>query len=243
MWKGNVKSEDYHHEMDGEIFCHWFNQRLLPNVPGNSVIVLDRAPYHTLLTELSKGARTTWTREQVADWLIAHAAKDEDGTLLTKESLLTGEWKGPGPAEGRGRKRSGWPKQAMYQLACEMKPKPQYLFHEWCKSFNSAHGTDITVLLLPVAHPVLNPIELLWGQIKRYVRSHNHQFKMDRIEALVKEKRNQIGPDEWQASFRHSWSYAVDQWSVDEQLLEEEEEHREEAEDDPNDADADDDVE
>ena len=50
MWKVNIKSEDYHHEMDGEIFEDWCNKRLLPNVPHNACVVLDRAPYHTLLT-------------------------------------------------------------------------------------------------------------------------------------------------------------------------------------------------
>jgi len=233
MWKGNIKSEDYHHEMDGEIFEDWFNRRLLPNVPPNACIILDRAPYHTLLTPESKGARTNWTREQIANWLVTHNAKDDDGQTLTPQMLL--EDPRVPPKGSGGRASRGWPKQELYSLACELKPKPRYLFHEWVKSYNEAHGTNITALLLPVAHPILNPIEMMWGQIKRFVRSRNRpgdpEQSMETLKSLVLEKRDAQGGEQWQASFRHSWRYAIDQWKADEFILAEAEHNDAEEED------------
>ena len=32
MWKGNVASEDYHTEMNSDVFSHWLVERLLPNI-------------------------------------------------------------------------------------------------------------------------------------------------------------------------------------------------------------------
>jgi hypothetical protein len=38
---------DYHEEMDAKRFENWFSGQLLPNIPPNSVIVIDNASYHT----------------------------------------------------------------------------------------------------------------------------------------------------------------------------------------------------
>ena len=50
------------------------------------------------------------------------------------------------------------------------------------------NGTDIRLLLLPVAHPALNHIELMWGQIKRYVRDNNCDFTITHIRELAEQK-------------------------------------------------------
>jgi len=88
MWKGNVQSEDYHSEMNSDVFRQWFTERLLPNVPPNACVVVDRAPYHTVLTPESKPAGAQWTRAHLAEWLVAHNAKDEEGDILTIDRLL-----------------------------------------------------------------------------------------------------------------------------------------------------------
>ncbi|KAH8031591.1 hypothetical protein HPB51_019212 [Rhipicephalus microplus] len=41
-------SADYHSEMDGRYFEEWFTDKLLPNIPPKSVIVMDNAPYHSV---------------------------------------------------------------------------------------------------------------------------------------------------------------------------------------------------
>ncbi|CAH1109771.1 unnamed protein product [Psylliodes chrysocephalus] len=41
------KSEDYHDNMNSDMFIKWLNEKLLPNLGEPSVIVLDNASYHT----------------------------------------------------------------------------------------------------------------------------------------------------------------------------------------------------
>ena len=219
MWRGSkaAKSKDYHREMDGAVFKDWFKSRLLPQLPRKACVVIDRAPYHTLLTEESKGAKQMWNREMLARWIVSHNGKSDTGEILTLEQLL-GEEARDGPPQQR---RRGWSKQAMWALAQDMRPKPQYLVHRWCEEFNRTHSADIKVLLLPVAHPILNPVELMWSQIKRFVRDRNTgTLNMAQIRDLAEQRMRQQGADAWTASFRHMLRYATDQWKADEEVLE-----------------------
>lgn len=42
---------DYHGQMNYENFSKWFADRLLPNIPENSVIIMDNAKYHNILSD------------------------------------------------------------------------------------------------------------------------------------------------------------------------------------------------
>ncbi|XP_077491754.1 uncharacterized protein LOC144102333 [Amblyomma americanum] len=42
---------EYHSEMDGNYFEKWFTDKLLPNIPANSIVVIDSAPYHSVAPE------------------------------------------------------------------------------------------------------------------------------------------------------------------------------------------------
>ncbi len=87
--------EDYHSEMNGDVYEHWFNNFLLPNIPYNAVIVSDRAAYHMVQTSDSFGCNST-TKNGRALWLIEHEAKDEDNNLYTIEKLLETPTQYPG---------------------------------------------------------------------------------------------------------------------------------------------------
>ena len=51
VFKSSRKTGDYHGQMDGDLFQKWFTEALLPNLPDDSVIVMDNASYHNILTE------------------------------------------------------------------------------------------------------------------------------------------------------------------------------------------------
>ena len=46
VFKSKMNSANYHDEMNNKDFMEWLTQQLLPNIPPNSVIVLDNATYH-----------------------------------------------------------------------------------------------------------------------------------------------------------------------------------------------------
>jgi hypothetical protein len=41
MFKSGTKSGDYHHEMKFENYERWLKTKLIPNLPPNSVLLLD----------------------------------------------------------------------------------------------------------------------------------------------------------------------------------------------------------
>ena len=62
-------SGDYHGEMNSELFLRWLTTQLLPSLPEPSVLVLDNAPYHSLLTEESRCPTTATRKEDLISWL------------------------------------------------------------------------------------------------------------------------------------------------------------------------------
>lgn len=59
---------DYHNQMNSAVFEQWSRKQLLPNIPPNSVIVMDSAAYHSMLLE--KQPSTSWKKAEIKDWLV-----------------------------------------------------------------------------------------------------------------------------------------------------------------------------
>jgi len=190
MWKGNVKSEDYHHEMNTEIFEDWNLKYLLPNIPPNSVIVMDRASYHCALTDDSKPAVNVWTKQQLIDWLISRGIKDEQGVVYTNEVLL------------------GFSKAYIWSICHTNRPAKKFKIFDIINEYNRNNNTDIKINMLPVAHPVLNPIELLWNWIKTHVRNNNTTFSMVDIETLTRARVQELDSTWWIKACDHSHKFA-----------------------------------
>ena len=51
VFKASKKTGDYHTNMNWDNFSKWFKEKLLKNIPENSLIVMDNAPYHNVLVE------------------------------------------------------------------------------------------------------------------------------------------------------------------------------------------------
>lgn len=222
MWKGTVKSEDYHTEMNGDVFEDWMKKHLLPNVPVNACTVVDRASYHMMLTDDCLPASATMNRTALAEWLVAHGAKDEDdGSVLTEDDLLRTP-RLEVNLKGEVYSSTGWSKAELLRRAADLKPAPKYRVHEWVAEFNAENNTDIKLLILPVAHPILNPIELLWGDVKCFVRKNNACYNMEAIRRLAQDRMASGQQELWKKSFEHTVKYAETQWQVDTLAIEDE---------------------
>ncbi|XP_077516593.1 uncharacterized protein LOC144127212 [Amblyomma americanum] len=53
--------------MDGNYFEKWFTDKLLPNIPANSIVVMDNAPYHSVALE--KAPTKTTCKADIQLWL------------------------------------------------------------------------------------------------------------------------------------------------------------------------------
>jgi transposase len=68
VFEANRRTGDYHGQMNWENFSKWFETQLLSNIPSNSLIILDNAPYHNTLAENAFPIPTT-RKEALCDWL------------------------------------------------------------------------------------------------------------------------------------------------------------------------------
>jgi hypothetical protein len=81
----------------------------------------------------------------------------------------------------------------------------------------------LKVLILPVACPLLNPIEPMWGQQKQHIRKNNFDYTMERVRVLALEKFNTQTASDWNKQYERTLKYARLQWDADELLLDDEE--------------------
>jgi transposase len=84
------KSGDYHDDMNNVNFERWLRTQLIPNLPPNSVLVLDNASYHNIVDE--KKPTTASKKCEMIEFLvkkkIAHKPKQTKPELykLIKEN-------------------------------------------------------------------------------------------------------------------------------------------------------------
>lgn len=67
MYKANSTVGDYHSNMSYENYVKWLNEKLLPNLPARSVIVLDNASYHN--TRAEKIPTSASRKDEMQQWL------------------------------------------------------------------------------------------------------------------------------------------------------------------------------
>lgn len=69
IFKAGLTSGDYHGQMNRENFTKWLTEKLLPNIPANSIIVLDNAPYHSV--QENKTPTKSSLKKDIISWLSA----------------------------------------------------------------------------------------------------------------------------------------------------------------------------
>ncbi len=68
VFKSTKKTGDYHGQMNWDLFKKWFTEMLLPNIPKRSLIIMDNAPYHKILSEHSPPNHQS-SKKKIRDWL------------------------------------------------------------------------------------------------------------------------------------------------------------------------------
>ncbi|CAG9122699.1 unnamed protein product [Plutella xylostella] len=67
MFKSHSKTGDYHGDMNATNFRKWIDEKLTPNIPPNSVIVMDNAAYHS--TQIEKKPTISSLKSDMQQWL------------------------------------------------------------------------------------------------------------------------------------------------------------------------------
>ena len=84
VFKANSSSGDYHSEMNFENFTKWLEQRLIPNLPERSALIIDNAPYHNV--QADKCPTQSTRKADIQLWLQRHSISFT--TEMLKPELL-----------------------------------------------------------------------------------------------------------------------------------------------------------
>jgi len=68
VFKSTKKTGDYHGQMNWDLFKKWFTEMLLPNIPKRSIIIMDNAPYHNILSKHSPPTPQS-SKKKIREWL------------------------------------------------------------------------------------------------------------------------------------------------------------------------------
>ena len=85
VFQSKKATGDYHDEVTSEHFEEWFHDSLMPNIPANSLIVMDNAPYHS--RRLEPVPTMSSRKQMMQDWLTAREIEFPENAL--KRELYT----------------------------------------------------------------------------------------------------------------------------------------------------------
>jgi transposase len=84
-----------------------------------------------------------------------------------------------------------------------------------CVVDEMAEQRGMTVCRLPPYHCELNPVELVWSQIKRHVAEHNTRFKASFMNNLIDIAFSAVSDNQWANYFRHIEHTEQEMWEAD----------------------------
>lgn len=67
MWKSSKKTGDYHDNVNNATYVKWISEKLIPNLPPKSVVVIDNASYHN--KQIDKCPTSNSTKADMQQWL------------------------------------------------------------------------------------------------------------------------------------------------------------------------------
>lgn len=84
IFSGTNKQEDYHSEMNQHNFTKWMVEKLIPNLNEASIIVMDNAPYHSVVK--NKAPTSSSKVDEIKLWLLENNIPFD--STLRKPTLL-----------------------------------------------------------------------------------------------------------------------------------------------------------
>lgn len=100
-------------------------------------------------------------------------------------------------------------KELLYIVKQEKGNYDKYVIDEMAKKENK------TVLRLPPYHCELNPIELIWAQVKNHVAANNTTFKLADVKRLLEEGVEKVTEEDWKKCTEHVKKEEAKLWELD----------------------------
>lgn len=197
IFEAKKSTGDYHGTFNFPVFYEWFTEALLPNLPHQSCIIMDRATYHVVPED--QVVPTQMRKAEIQQWLTAHHISWEDHWLKPKLAHV---------------------------MKAHLDPTPFVTKEALAKGHK--------VLVLPVHHPELNPIELVWAFVKNLcAKKFQTGLGFQEVRKHLHEAFTDVAPELCQKFYTHVKKIEEEYWQRDVELeeLEENENGRENEED------------
>jgi len=124
-------------------FLKWFSTQLLPNIPDNTVIIMDNAPYHNMFLE--------------------------DGVpLLSSKKVVLQQWLHSNNIFFD----NDFIRPQLIDLVNQNRPPKVFKIDHILEMDSLYKDRNIEILRTPQYHPELQPIEKCWGVMKQYMAQH-----------------------------------------------------------------------
>jgi len=144
-------------------------ESVLTKIRGD-VLVIDRDRYHLVRNEATRPAASKLRKAEFADWLEKHdPAVTEWGS----------EW------------RTTCTPAVLKKRADENRPRPRYLVQDLAVRFG------VSILIFPVSHPELNPIEMIWGTVTMALKRANLAFSLAPLRGLAEAEFEKTAAEMW----------------------------------------------
>jgi len=147
----------------------WLEDSVLPKIRAG-VLVIDWAPYHLVRNEAARPAASMFRKAQFADWLEKH-------------NLVLTEW---GPSW-----RTNCTRAVLKQRADENRPTLRYLVQDLAARFG------VTILISPVSHPKLNPLEMVWGTVEMSLKRANVTLSVATLPSMAEVEFAKVTGEVW----------------------------------------------
>lgn len=177
IFKSGTKTGDYHDEMNSKNFGTWITTQLLDNLPSNSVVVIDNAPYHNIQEDRAPNSNSK--KGEMVQWLSLK-------NIPFSTSML---------------------KPQLYEII--KNNKKHHIKYKFDSMFTQCGHS---VLRLPPYHPTLNPIELIWAQVKNNVARKNTTFKLEDVKKLLNEEFAAVTKEDWEKCCANARKYETEYW-------------------------------
>lgn len=143
VFQAKTNTGDYHGSMDEDNFTRWFTEQLLPNIPDNSVIIMDNASYHNMYLKDNIPSLSS-KKVIMQQWLDANNIAYEKDHLRSK----------------------------LIELINEHRPTRIFKLDHLLKNDPELKVRNIEILRTPQYHPELQPIEKCWAVLKQHMAQH-----------------------------------------------------------------------
>lgn len=200
--KSPITPEDYHKDMDAHNFEKWFQERLLPNINPNSVIVMDNAPYHSRKVH---NIASNLRRAEILTRLIGMGFFTYIENLKKSKVQLQG-------GNGDMVTTTAAPEKLTKRRLLDLWKLHKKAFEKFVvDEIAAAHGH--TVVRLPPYHCHLNPIELLWAYQKSLARKEGGVDRsVSKAMQTCEQAFNAIPGDDLEPYFRHTLAEEEKYW-------------------------------